>query len=371
MAASTFLPPRSRLTPPTSSSACARARGSSVASLAPGPRSRVAPSSRPRLPIAPRVRRPHPAPPRAGDGEKGAGDGNAFESADDWIANWKAGNFPRAKGWKFGDPSSAGPGTFEETVGGGGGDGAGEAAYEEVEPDLSSRYGGDPNDYVYVFCHNLMSPPGDSFACMYLSDVLGAVSVPLVAPDLRAGDAESDADDFDFTVTSAIDRLREAVAEASGPEEKKVRLLGSSLGAYVAAVYAELEPARVDRVMLLAPTFDPAECLTGVEREMGVEMSAAFREDLKNHPRFPFTPAPAYVVHGYDDEASPLANSLTWVRDASANLRAGSEEKGEVAERRLLEVGGMGHGIENALPQIKSRLVEFFKLPFALPEGLE
>jgi hypothetical protein len=24
----------------------------------------------------------------------------------------------------------------------------------------------------------------------------------------------------------------------------------------------------------------------------------------------------------------------------------------------------MGHGVENALPQIKARLVEFFKLPF-------
>ena len=53
------------------------------------------------------------------------------------------------------------------------------------------------------------------------------------------------------------------------------------------------------------------------------------------------------------------------------NLREGSAEVGEVAERRLLEVGGMGHGIENALPQIKSRLTDFFKLPFALPEGLE
>ena len=82
-------------------------------------------------------------------------------------------------------------------------------------------------------------------------------------------------------------------------------------------------------------------------------------------------PCPSYVVHGYDDEASPLANSLTWVRDASVNLREGSAEVGEVAERRLLEVGGMGHGIENALPQIKSRLTDFFKLPFALPEGLE
>lgn len=70
-------------------------------------------------------------------------------------------------------------------------------------------------------------------------------------------------------------------------------------------------------------------------------------------------------MHGYDDPVSPLENSLTWVRDASVNMRNGAAgETGQVAERRLLEVKGMGHGVENALPQIKARLVEFFKLPF-------
>ena len=321
---------------------------------------RVAMKTRPRA----RARRARVAGRAAGGDGDAPKDGNAFESADDWIANWKAGNFPRAKGWKFGDPSSEGPGVFEEKVGAA----SGEAEeVEEEETDLSARYGGDPNDNAYVFCHNLMSPPGDSFACMYLTDVMASVGVPLSTPDLRAPDVDS------FTVTSALAALDEAVREASGPEKKSVRLIGSSVGAYVAAVYASMpENADViDRIMLLAPTFKPAECLEGVEREMGVEYSAAFREDLASHPEFPFAPCPSYVVHGYDDEASPLANSLTWVRDASVNLREGSAEVGEVAERRLLEVGGMGHGIENALPQIKSRLTDFFKLPFALPEGLE
>ena len=54
------------------------------------------------------------------DGSTAAGEG--LENADDWIANWKAGNFPRAKGWKFGDPSSEGPGTFSEEVRTGSGD---------------------------------------------------------------------------------------------------------------------------------------------------------------------------------------------------------------------------------------------------------
>jgi hypothetical protein len=129
------------------------------------------------------------------DGSTAAGEG--LENADDWIANWKAGNFPRAKGWKFGDPSSEGAGTFSEEVSAGSGDATSEASSEAEEDaaaavvDPANQYGGDPNAYAYVFCHNLMSPPEDSFACMYLKDVLGALDVPLLTPSLISdGDEE-------------------------------------------------------------------------------------------------------------------------------------------------------------------------------------
>ena len=303
------------------------------------------------------------------DGSTAAGEG--LENADDWIANWKAGNFPRAKGWKFGDPSSEGPGTFSEEVNAGSGDATDdETGEEENAIDPANQYGGDPNAYAYVFCHNLMSPPEDSFACMYLKDVLGAVNVPLLTPSLirdEAFDGEAtESPSSSLTVTDAVRRLRETIDGL--PDDRPVRLIGSSLGAYVAAVYAS-DPAnegKIDRMMLLAPTFKPSACLHSVEKEMGVSLGDAFRDDLKNHPDFPFAPCRAYVVHGYDDEASPLENSLTWVRDASVNLRQGTGEAGEVAERGLLEVAGMGHGVEIALPQIKSRLVDFFKLPFTV-----
>ena len=291
--------------------------------------------------------------------------GEGLENADDWIANWKAGNFPRAKGWKFGDASSEGTGTFSEEVSGGGEEGEG-ADEDSDETNLANQYGGNPNAYTYVFCHNLMSPPGDSFACMYLTDTLGSLNIPLVTPSLISdgGADESDGSKTPLTITAAVARLTKAIDAL--PDDKPIRLIGSSLGAYVLAVYASIpeNSKKIDRVMLLAPTFKPADCLESIETEMGIEMGDAFREDLKYHEPFPFVPCRAYVVHGYDDTASPLENSLTWVRDASVNMRQGSGESGQVAERRLLEVAGMGHGVENALPQIKSRLVDFFKLPF-------
>jgi hypothetical protein len=214
-----------------------------------------------------------------------------------------------------------------------------------------------------------MSPPEDSFACMYLRDVFGTYDVPLLTPNLAP-------DGDEFTVTSALNALDAAVKEAEvANPDKQIRLIASSMGAYVAAVYAsrDVNAGRIDRMMLLAPVFKPESVLDSLSAELGVEFTDAFREDLVNHDEYPFVQCSAYVVHGYDDEAAPLDNSLTWVRDASVNMRMGATGKEgiEVGERRLLEVAGMGHGIENALPQIKSKIITFFKLPFVIPEGLE
>ena len=215
----------------------------------------------------------------------------------------------------------------------------------------------------------MMSPPEDSFACMYLRDVFGTYDVPLLTPNLAP-------DGDEFTVTSALNALDAAVKEAEvANPDKQIRLIASSMGAYVAAVYAsrDVNAGRIDRMMLLAPVFKPESVLDSLASELGVQFTDAFREDLVNHDEYPFVQCSAYVVHGYDDEAAPLDNSLTWVRDASVNMRMGATGKEgiEVGERRLLEVAGMGHGIENALPQIKSKIITFFKLPFVIPEGLE
>ena len=145
------------------------------------------------------------------------------------------------------------------------------ASSQETSSSREDAYGGDPNAYAYVFCHNLMSAPDDSFACMYLRDVLRAVDVDLVAPDLTVMDDEDGgtAGAADFTVSTAVARLAVAVSAAANATSppRKVRLIGSSLGAYVAALYASYpeNAGVVDRVMLLAPTFKPVDCVDGLE----------------------------------------------------------------------------------------------------------
>ena len=99
----------------------------------------------------------------------------------------------------------------------------------------------------------------------------------------------------------------------------------------------------IDRIMLLAPTFKPAECLEGVEREMGVSYSAAFREDLENASRVPFAPCPSYVVHGYDDEAS-AAGKLADVGQGRVRESAGGERGGGRGGRAATAAGGWRNG---------------------------
>ena len=125
---------------------------------------------------------------------------------------------------------------------------------------------------------------------MYLKDVLASVGVPLSTPTISAP----------LTSTPSPSpppspRSTKPCAKPPAPEDRPVRLIGSSLGAYVAAVYASRCPENadvIDRIMLLAPTFKPAECLEGVEREMGMGVFGdAFRERTwRTHPDFPFAP---------------------------------------------------------------------------------
>ena len=130
-----------------------------------------------------------------------------MENADDWIANWKAGNFPRAKGWKFGDPSSEGAGTFSEEVSAGSGDATSEE--DAVEEENARRRSREPvrrrPERVRVrVLPQPDVPPEDSFACMYLKDVLGALDVPLLTPSLISdGDGDGDEELGALTVTAA------------------------------------------------------------------------------------------------------------------------------------------------------------------------
>lgn len=96
-----------------------------------------------------------------------------------------------------------------------------------------------------VYLHGFASGPSSSKA-RYLRHRLEAAGACVAVPDLAAGDFEH------LTITGQL-AVVEALARPTGNPEP-VALAGSSLGGYLAALYAARHP-EVSRLALLAPAF--------------------------------------------------------------------------------------------------------------------
>src|SRR5215471_18231089 len=92
-----------------------------------------------------------------------------------------------------------------------------------------------------VYLHGFASSPSSSKARRF-HDALTAIGSHVTIPDLAAGDFEH------LTITGQLFVLEQAAGD--GP----VRLIGSSMGGYLAALYAARHP-EVERLVLLAPAF--------------------------------------------------------------------------------------------------------------------
>lgn len=128
-----------------------------------------------------------------------------------------------------------------------------------------------------------------------------------------------------------------ALDELAAGSEERWSFVGSSLGGWVAARWAELHPERVERLLLLAPAFDlpgrwrdlvSAEQLadweargwiatpdgTGAEARLHYE----FFRDACRQPPFPAVACPTIILHGREDVVVPLGCSERYVRENPA-----------------------------------------------------
>ncbi len=165
------------------------------------------------------------------------------------------------------------------------------------------------------------------------------------APDLEAGDF------FHLTISKQFEVVRE-VAQGAGP----LMIIGSSLGGYLAALYAA-EHKEIKQVVLLAPAFGFHDLWVerlGPEeierwRETGnlsvfhygtggeADLSYGFLEDAAKYPLYPDCQAPTLIFHGTHDDLVPLGNSARFV----------SEHK----QARLVQVDS-GHELTDVLDEI-------------------
>jgi len=173
--------------------------------------------------------------------------------------------------------------------------------------------------YRYAYLHGLASGPG-ALKGVQLAEAFARRGVDLARPDLNAPSFA------DLTCTAMLGVLDRMDREA-GPGVTW-RFVGSSLGGYLAALWAGRNPGRCDRLVLLCPAFGLQDRWTHLVGDGGL---AAWRRegrlplpdasgnpvpvhyglvtDLASFPREPAFDCPALVVHGTRDDVVPIAGS--------------------------------------------------------------
>jgi len=164
----------------------------------------------------------------------------------------------------------------------------------------------------FIYLHGFASGPNSKKARIF-HDRFAEKGIPLEIPDLTRNDF------FHLTITSQLNVLAKL---AAGNE---VSLIGSSLGGYLAAIYAAQHPGEVRRVVLLAPAFGFARRwvetlapqtvldwqssgrLTVPDYASGgtAEISWQLIEDGRLYDEEPDVRQPALIFHGTNDTVVP------------------------------------------------------------------
>jgi pimeloyl-ACP methyl ester carboxylesterase len=201
-----------------------------------------------------------------------------------------------------------------------------------------------------VYLHGFASSPSSSKA-RYFAERLRATGASVAVPDLAGGDFAN------LTISNQLAILEQVSGD--GP----VHLVGSSMGGYLAALFAARH-ANVDRLVLLAPAFRFhrrwVERLGAAEmdrwrREDSIEvfhygegrsrsLRYALMEDSAGYEDFPDFRQPALIFHGKHDDIVPVEYS---------------EEFAEDRPNVALEAVDSGHDLLNVLPAIALRAVDF------------
>lgn len=182
-------------------------------------------------------------------------------------------------------------------------------------------------DSRYIYLHGFASGPASTKAGAF-RERLAAAGCEVTVPALDDGDFTG------LTITRQLAVVRREVERAPGP----VRFIGSSMGGYLAALFAASDP-RIEALVLMAPAFDMQvrwrarygdaklaewqrlgalptfHYAHGAERPIGYGLY----EDMGRHDPRPRISVPALVFIGRRDDVVDPAAVEAW---ASANPAA-------------------------------------------------
>lgn len=191
-----------------------------------------------------------------------------------------------------------------------------------------------------VYLHGFASGPASKKA-QYFARRFAAEGIAVDIPDLAEGRFET------LTLTGQLQVIEKTAAG------RNVSLIGSSLGGYLAALYAARHPAQVDRVVLLAPGFGFAHrwpASLGEEKlhrwqtegvlpffHYGEGREMLLRYDLirdgRQYEAYPAVTQPCLIFHGVNDTVVPAE----WSREF-ANSRPNVELHLEQSDHELLNI---------------------------------
>jgi pimeloyl-ACP methyl ester carboxylesterase len=170
----------------------------------------------------------------------------------------------------------------------------------------------------FIYLHGFASGPSSQKA-RFFRERFAELGLGLDIPDLAEGRFEQ------LTITGQL-----AVLERTARGEA-VSLIGSSMGGYLAALYAARHP-EVEKLVLLAPAFSfltrwPEELgeskidewkRSGVLRvfhySQGRELALGYQliEDARKYEDYPEFPQPVLIFHGKHDTSVPPSHSVTF-----------------------------------------------------------
>jgi len=179
-----------------------------------------------------------------------------------------------------------------------------------------------------IYLHGFASGPSSSKA-RFFRDRFAQLGIGLEIPDLSEGNFES------LTITGQLNVVERTAAG------DPVSLMGSSMGGYLAALYAARHP-EVEKLVLLAPAFSfptrwPEELGEGKMEEWrrtgvlpvfhygeGRTMNLNYQliEDGRSYEAYPKSTQPALIFQGKNDTVVPPLYATNWAaQHPEARLR--------------------------------------------------
>lgn len=209
---------------------------------------------------------------------------------------------------------------------------------------------------VIAYLHGFASGPGSTKG-QFLHARLAALGIELLRPDLTRGDFSH------MTIGGELAAVEDLARAHPGP----LTLVGSSLGGYIAALYAARRPERIERLVLLAPAFDFGRQFTAslepdalarwratgwrefhhYGEQRACPLSIGVLDDAATYEAFPDVHVPTLVFHGRRDTVVDPALSETFARGRPH------------VERELLD---SDHELRDVLEPMWERMRTFLRL---------